>query len=105
MTIRQVIMFENNPQVMALLQENYAERRKIDKELGNKSTVRFFTAMIAGPNSGTMSIQYEFDSLAQMEEEQARRMDNKRWVELNNGLTAAGFTPTFVGVANETTPA
>ena len=104
MTIRQVMMFDNSPEAMAHLVENYAERRKLDAELGNTSTVRFFTMQIAGPNSGTMSIQYEYDSLAQMEEEQNRRMSNARWLELNASLTAAGFSPTFHGVAFETTP-
>jgi hypothetical protein len=104
MTIRQVMMFENSPEAMAHLVENYAERRKLDAELGNTSSVRYFTMQIAGPNSGTMSIQYEYDSLAQMEEEQTRRMSNPRWVELNEALAAAGFNPTFHGVAFETTP-
>ena len=58
---------------------------------------------IAGPNSGTMSIQYEYDTLAQMEDEQNRRMGNERWVELNASLTAAGFSPSFNGIAFETT--
>lgn len=104
MAVRQIIMFENNQDVMAHLVNNYAERRKIDRELGNSSTVRFFTMQLAGPNSGTMSIQYEYDSLAQMEEEQNRRFANARWTELNNELTAAGFRPSFQGVAFENTP-
>jgi len=104
MTIRQIIMFDNSPGAMAHLVENYAERRSLDKELGNTSTVRFFTAGIAGPASGNMSIQYEYAGLGQMEEEQARRMGNARWVELNEGLTAAGFNPIFHGVFMESTP-
>ena len=104
MTIRQIMGFENNPGAMAHLQENYAERRKIDAELGNTSTVRFFVAQIAGPNSGNMSIQYEYESLAQMEEEQNRRLTNPRWVELNEELTAAGFNIALHAVAFETTP-
>ena len=104
MTVRQVIMFANCPEAMAHLTANYAERRKIDAELGNKSTVRYFTMQIAGPNTGTMSIQYEYDSLAQMEEEQNRRFGHARWMELNAGLTAAGFSPMFHGVAFEDTP-
>ena len=104
MTVRQIIMFEGSPEAMAHLVENYAERRRIDAELGNSSTVRYFTMQIAGPNSGTMSIQYEYDSLAQMEEEQNRRAGNARWMELNAGLTAAGFDPSFHGVAFEDTP-
>ena len=89
---------------MTHLQENYAERRRIDEELGNTSTVRYFTAQIAGPNTGNMSIQYEYESLAQMEEEQNRRMANARWVQLNEGLNDCGFNPIFHGVAIETTP-
>jgi hypothetical protein len=104
MAIRQIIMFENSPEAMAHLVENYAERRKIDKELGNTSNVRFFTLGIGGPNTGGMSIQYEYESLAQMEEEQDRRNANARWMELNAGLTAAGFNPTFHGVSFESTP-
>ena len=104
MTIRQIIMFESSPEAMAHLTENYEERRRIDAELGNKSTVRFFTMQIAGPNSGTMSIQYEYASLAQMEDEQNKRMGNARWVELNASLTAAGFSPSFHGIAFESTP-
>jgi hypothetical protein len=97
-------MFENSPEAMAHLTENYAERRKIDAELGNTSTVRYFTMQIAGPSTGTMSIQYEYDSLAQMEEEQNRRLGNARWMELNASLAAAGFDPSFHGVAFEDTP-
>ncbi|MGI9324867.1 MAG: hypothetical protein ACR2PZ_06575 [Pseudomonadales bacterium] len=104
MTVRQIIMFENSPGAMAHLTENYAARRKIDAELGNKSTVRYFTMQIAGPNSGTMSIQYEYDSLAQMEEEQNRRLGNPAWMEMNAALAAAGFNPSFHGVAFEDTP-
>ena len=104
MTIRQIIMFESSPEAMAHLTENYEERRRIDAELGNKSTVRFFTMQIAGPNSGTMSIHYEYASLAQMEDEQNKRMGNARWVELNASLTAAGFSPSFHGIAFESTP-
>ena len=104
MTIRQVLMFDNNPQAMAHLQENYAERRKIDKELGNSSSVRYFVAQIAGPNTGTMFIQYEYESLAQMEAEQTRRLENARWNELNDGLNAAGFSPTSHVITLETTP-
>jgi len=104
MTIRQILMFENSPTAMSHLQANYAERRKLDKKLGNKSTVRFFALGIAGPSSGNMSIQYEYDSLAQMEEEQNRRNADKRWMELNAELTAAGFKPMFHGVAFEMTP-
>jgi len=104
MTIRQIIMFESSPEAMAHLVENYEERRRIDAELGNTSTVRFFTMQIAGPNSGTMSIQYEYASLAQMEDEQNNRMGNARWVELNASLTAAGFSPSFHGIAFESTP-
>ena len=104
MTIRQIMMFENSPEAMAHLIENYAERRKLDAELGNTSSVRFFTMQIAGPNSGTMSIQYEYDSLAQMEEEQNKRLSSARWMELNASLAAAGFNASFHGVAFETTP-
>ena len=104
MTIRQVIMFDNNPAAMTHLQEHYTERRQIDHDLGNTSTVRYFSAGIAGPTSGTMSIQYEYDTLAQMEEEQNRRLANDRWIALNNELNATGFTPTFHGVMFETTP-
>jgi hypothetical protein len=104
MTIRQIIMFDNSQTAMAHLVGNYAERRKLDKEMGNKSTVRYFVLGIGGPNTGSMSIQYEYDSLAQMEAEQARRLANKRWVQLNDALNAAGFKPTFHGVSNETTP-
>ena len=104
MAVRQIIMFDNNQAAMTHLQENYAERREIDKELGNTSTVRYFMAAFAGPNSGTMSIQYEYDSLAQLEEEQNRRFANDRWNELNAGLADAGFVPTFQGVIVETTP-
>ena len=104
MTVRQIIMFENNPRAMAHLQEHYAERRRIDAELGNTSTVRYFLAQIAGPNTGNMSIQYEYASLAQMEEEQNRRLADERWVQLNEGLNDTGFNPVFHGVALETTP-
>ena len=104
MAIRQILVFENSQEAMAHLVENYEERRKIDAELGNTSTVRYFVASIAGPNTGMMSIQYEYDSLAQMEEEQNRRMTSERWVELNNGLNAAGFNPTGHMVMFETTP-
>ena len=104
MAVRQLIGFDNNPQVMDLLRENYAERRELDKEMGIDSTVRFFQAVFAGPMAGQMSIQYEYESLAAMEEANNKRFANPRWVELNQGLADAGLEIGFHGIMMETTP-
>ena len=104
MTVRQIIGFENNPVAMDLLRENYKERREIDQELGIECSVRLFTAVFAGPNAGRMSIQYEFENMAAVEEAQAKRIANERWVELNQGLNEAGFQVIFHAISLEQTP-
>jgi hypothetical protein len=103
MTIREVLQFENNPQSMTCLQKQYAERRKIDKELGNKSTVRYFYPGLMGPN-GNMTITYEYETLAQLEQEWNRRVDNSRLTKLNEELVATGFKIVFRGTMLEATP-
>jgi hypothetical protein len=103
MTIREVLQFENNPQAMTCLQKQYAERRKIDKEIGNKSTVRYFNPGLMGAN-GNMTIVYEYETLAQLEQEWNKRSDNSRWTKFNEELVATGFKVVFRGMMLEVTP-
>ncbi len=103
MTIREVLQFENNPQAMTCLQGQYVERRKIDKELGNKSRVRYFLPGLMGAN-GNMTIVYEYETLAQLEQEWTRRGDNSRLAKFNEELTATGFKVVFRGTMLEVTP-
>jgi hypothetical protein len=103
MPVIEVIAFENNQAAMSHLQEYYAERRKIDKELGNKSTVRYLVPMLTGTNAN-MSIVYEYENLAQLEEEWNRRNANERWTKLTNDLVAKGFQPVSRGALFEVTP-
>jgi hypothetical protein len=103
MTIREVLQFENNPQAMTCLQSQYVERRRIDKELGNTSTVRYFYPGFMGAN-GNMTIVYEYQTLAQLEQEWNRRNDNSRVAKLNEALGAAGFKIVYRGTMIEATP-
>ena len=104
MTVRHVIGFENNQQAMECLNKQWSERRKIDKELGVKGTVRYFVASFFGPNSGTMSIQYEYADLAGVQRANELRNGNARWNQLNQELNATGMKLTISGIATELTP-
>jgi hypothetical protein len=103
MTIREVLQFENNPQAMTCLQTQYAERRKIDKELGNKSKVHLFSPWLMGSN-GNMSIVYEYETLAQLEQEWTRRNDDSRLAKFNEALVATGFKIVLRGTMFDATP-
>ena len=101
---RHVIGFERDPAVLQLLQEQYSQRREIDRDLGIDCTVRFFTLDYAGSDSNRASIQYDFGSFAEIQEAQEKRIADPRWVELNQALTQAGLAVTFSGIATDQTP-
>ncbi len=101
---RHVIGFERDPAVLQLLQEQYSQRREIDRDLGIDCTVRFFTLDYAGSDSNRASIQYDFGSFAEIQEAQEKRIADPRWVELNQALAQAGLAVTFSGIATDQTP-
>ena len=104
MTIRHVIIFDNNQPALTLLQEQYAQRREIESRLGVECSVRYFMATFAGPNFGTMTIQYEYDSLASMEQADDARNADDEWNKLNEALFATDFQPTGMMITVEQTP-
>lgn len=104
MTIRNVLVFGNNQEALALLQQQYKTRRAIDTRLDVSCPTRYFMATIAGPNFGTMTIQYEYESLAAMERANDARNADDEWNKLNEALFATGFMPTANMVAVEQTP-
>jgi hypothetical protein len=104
MTIRHVIVFDNNPAALALLQEQYATRRGVDKRLDIKCGVRYFMATFAGPNFGTTTIQYEYDDLASLERANDARNADDEWNKLNEALFATGFQPSAMLITAEQTP-
>ena len=104
MTVRHIIGFENNPEALECLTKQWSERRNIDNELGVEGSVRYFVASFFGPNSGNMSIQYEYADLAAMQKANDLRNGNARWNELNQELFATGMNMTVNGIATETTP-
>ena len=101
---RYVIGFERDPAVLQVLQEQYSQRREIDRDLGIDCTVRFFTLDYAGSDSNRASIQYDFGSFAEIQEAQEKRIADPRWVELNQALAQAGLAVTFSGIATDQTP-
>ncbi len=104
MTIRQVLIFDNNQPALTLLQETYKQRREIDARLGIECSVRYFMYTFAGPNFGTMTIQYEYDSLASMERANDARNEDDEWNKLNEALFATDFQPTGMMITVEQTP-
>ena len=104
MTVRHILAFENNQEAMDCLHRQWEERRNIDNELGVPGNVRYFVLSFFGPNSGSMSIQYEYEDLAAMQKANDLRNGNARWNELNAELFATGMTPTVNGIATELTP-
>jgi len=104
MTVRHVIGFENNQKAMECLNKQWSERRKIEKDLGVKGTVRYFVASFFGATSGTMTIQYEYADLATLEKANNLRNGNARWAKLNEEFIATGFKVTMNGISTELTP-
>ncbi len=104
MTIRHVLGFANNQQAMDCLHKQWSERRNIDNELGVEGSVRYFIGSFFGPNSGNMSIQYEYEDLAAMQRANDLRNGNARWNELNQELFATDMQMTLNGIATEMTP-
>jgi hypothetical protein len=104
MAIRHIIVFDNNPAALALLQEQYKQRREIDARLGVNSTVRYFMATFAGPNFGTTTIQYEYETMAELESANDARNADDAWNKLNEALFETGFQPTAMLLAAEQTP-
>ncbi len=102
--VRYIIGFERDPAVIQLLQEQYSQRREIDRDLGINCTVRFFTLDYAGSDSNRASIQYDFGSFAEIQEAQDKRIADPRWAELNQALAEAGLNVTFSGIAVDQTP-
>ncbi len=51
------------------------------------------------------SIQYDYESLAALEQANEKRNADARWGELNQALMASGFTVTFSGIAYDITEA
>ena len=78
--VRYVIGFERNPAVLELLQEQYSQRREIDRDLGIDCTVRFFTLDYAGSDSNRSSIQYDYGSFSEVQEAQDKRLADPRWL-------------------------
>ncbi len=105
MAIRHVIGFEQNQQVIQTLQEQYKERRQIDKNLGIQCGVKFFSLQFGGADVSRASIQYDYESLAALEQANEKRNADARWGELNQALMASGFTVTFSGIAYDITEA
>ena len=104
MTVRHVIGFENNQDAMQCLLKQWTERRNIESELGVECTTRYFVASFFGPNSGTVTIQYEYADLAAMQKAIDIRNDNARITELNQELLETGITFSVSGIATEATP-
>ncbi len=102
--VRHVIGFERNPAVLELLQEQYSQRREIDRDLGIDCTVRFFTLDYAGSDSNRSSIQYDYGSFSEVQEAQDKRLADPRWLELNQALAQAGLAVSFSGIATDQTP-
>ena len=87
-----------------MLQEQYSQRREIDRDLGIDCTVRFFTLDYAGSDSNRSPIQYDYASFSEVQEAQEKRLADPRWAELNQALAQAGLTVTFSGIATDQTP-
>lgn len=105
MTIyRHILGFENNPEVVSLLQEQFPLRREIDRDLGIRGAPRLFTLDFGGSDFIKASAQSEFGSLAELQEAMDKRNADSRWKELNQALFQAGLKVTFNGIARDRTP-
>ena len=104
MAVRHVIVFDNNPEALALLQEQYKARRAIDARLDIDCEVRYFMATFAGPNFGTTTIQYEYADMASVERANDARNADDEWNKLNEALFATGFQPSAMLITVEQTP-
>ena len=74
MAVRHILGFERNPAALQALQDQYRQRREIDRELGINCTVRFYTLDYGGSDSNRASIQYDYASFDEVQQAQDKRM-------------------------------
>ena len=101
--VSNVLAFAAGADVPTLL--GFVERgSKIAERLGNKGVVRVFVSTLAGPNTGSVAIVIEHESLASMAAEQAKTNADPEWQKLVADIQASGITLVSNSVAVEITP-
>ena len=101
--VSNVLAFAAGADVPTLL--GFVERgTKINERLGNKGVVRVFVSTLAGPNTGSVAIVVEFESLAAMAAEQAKSNADPEWQTLMTDVQASGITLVSNSVVMEITP-
>ena len=101
--VSNVLAFDVGGDVPAFL--GFVERaNKIADRLGNKAVVRVFQSTLAGPQTGTILVVVEHESLATMAAEQAKTAADPEWQKFLADLQAAGISIVSNSVAVEITP-